>query len=76
MAVRSLAPFAIGEPQELFPVHIPQLSPTGNRSCYVPSPDGQRFLVNDHLREEREPGIQVILGWSPPATPAAGAGKP
>ena len=72
--VRSLAPFAVGAPEELFPLRIPQPAQTGYRAFYAPSRDGQRFLVNDHLRAETDPGIQVVLGWNPPARPGGGAG--
>lgn len=74
--VRSLAPFAVGAPEELFPLRIPQPAQTGYRAFYAPSPDGQRFLVNDHLRAETDPGIQVVLGWHPPARSDRGAVPP
>ena len=64
--VESLAPFTFGEAQELFPLRIPQLAVTGNRSVYAPTTDGQRFLTLDFMREESDPGIHVILGWSVP----------
>jgi Tol biopolymer transport system component len=72
--VRSLAPFAVGVPEALFPLRVPLLAPTGNRSVYAPSRDGQRFLVNDHPRAASEPGIRIILGWRPPARPGRGTG--
>jgi Tol biopolymer transport system component len=72
--VRSLAPFAAGPPEELFPLRIPQPAPTGWRTFYAPSRDGQRFLVNDHLDSAADPGIEVILNWSPPATSGGASG--
>ena len=72
--VRSLAPFAVGEPETLFPLRVPPLASTGNRTVYAPSRDGRRFLVNDQPRAASEPGIRVILGWRPPAPSGRGAG--
>ena len=34
------------------------------RNSYVPSPDGQRFLVNERLENAGEP-LHVVLNWKP-----------
>ena len=67
--VRSLAPFSLGEPQALFTPDIPTLSPTGNRTYYAPTLDGERFLVNSQVGEGSEPGIRATLDWAPPEEP-------
>jgi eukaryotic-like serine/threonine-protein kinase len=66
--VRSFSPFTTGEPQPLFTLSIPTLAPTGNRVHYAASADGKRFLVNAFVGAESEPGIHVVVGWSPPDT--------
>jgi hypothetical protein len=71
MPIQSLTPFAVGAPEELFPLHIPPIAVTSSRSQYAPSRDGQRFLVNQTVRADGQPGMQVILGWSP-TTPEVG----
>jgi Tol biopolymer transport system component len=65
--VKSLAPFAVGAPAKLFPINMPLLAISGNRSVYTPAPDGQRFLVNPRIGAGSEPGFRVIMNWSPPA---------
>jgi len=65
-AIAILAPFAVGEPVTLFKLEIPALAISGNRNYYAPSRDGHRFLVNTLLTRESEPGLRMVLGWSPP----------
>jgi len=73
--VRGLSPFTAGDIQPLFAVSIPQLAITSQHSYYLPSGDGQRFLVNGTSQAESDPGIMVTLGWSPGgAGGGAGAG--
>jgi len=63
--VRGLSPFTLGDPQPLFAVSIPQLAITSQHSYYLPSADGQRFLVNGTSQGTGDPGILVTVGWSP-----------
>jgi hypothetical protein len=65
--VRSLAPLAVGDEEALFPLRIPPLAITSQHVYYLPSADGRRFLVNQAADDSLDAGIQVILGWSPPA---------
>jgi serine/threonine protein kinase len=65
--VKSLTPFAAGAPAKLFPINMPLLAISGNRSVYSPAADGQRFLVNPRIGAESEPGFRVIMNWNPPA---------
>jgi Tol biopolymer transport system component len=65
--VRSMAPFAVGEPVPLFKLEIPALAISGFRNYYCPSLDGRRFLVNALVARESEPGLRMVLGWNPPA---------
>ncbi len=64
--VRSLAPFAVDNEIVLFPLRVPPLAITSQHAFYLPSADGRRFLVNQAIGSAADPGIQVILGWSPP----------
>jgi Tol biopolymer transport system component len=61
--IKSLAPFQMGERKELFRVSISSLSATGNRTCFVASHDGNRFVVNSLVGQGGSPGFQVILNW-------------
>jgi len=63
--IRSLSPFTVGDPQLLFAVSIPQLAITSQHSYYLPTADGQRFLVNGRSQAASDPGILVTMGWSP-----------
>ena len=63
--IRGLSPFTAGDVQQLFAVSIPQLAITSQHSYYLPSADGQRFLVNGTNQAASDPGILVTLGWSP-----------
>ncbi len=69
--VKSLAPFAVGNEEELFPVRMPPLAITSQHAYYLPSGDGRRFLVNEAAGGAADSGIQVILGWSPAASGGA-----
>ncbi|MGH7860379.1 MAG: hypothetical protein ACREQY_23875, partial [Candidatus Binatia bacterium] len=64
--VRSSAPFAVGNEEELFAVRLPPLAITSQHAYYLPSPDGRRFLVNLASGGAVDAGIQVTLGWQPP----------
>jgi dipeptidyl aminopeptidase/acylaminoacyl peptidase len=66
LPVRNMSPLVVGEPVKLFKLDIPSLSISGNRSYFLPSPDGKRILVNALVSRENEPGLRVILNWSPP----------
>ncbi len=66
LPVRNRSPLVVGEPVKLLKLDIPSLSLSGNRSYYLPSPDGKRFLVNALVSRENEPGLRVILNWNPP----------
>ena len=42
-----------------------ELAITSQHSYYLPSADGQRFLVNGTSQGTGDPGILVTVGWSP-----------
>jgi Tol biopolymer transport system component len=67
VAVRGLAPFAVGDEERLFPLRIPPLAITSQHAYYTASADGERFLVNQAAGAANEPGIRVTLGWAPSA---------
>ena len=57
MAVQVHAGPSFGIPEPLFQTRV-----TGNRTHYVPSRDGQRFLVNEALDAVASP-ITVVVNW-------------
>jgi hypothetical protein len=69
--VKSLAPFAVGDEEALFPLRVPPLAITSQHVYYLPSVDGRRFLVNQAVGGADDPGIEVTLGWSPPSAERA-----
>src|SRR5258708_28369707 len=59
----SIAPvFEAGTPKALFQTRVPE-GVTPYRTNYVPSRDGQRFLVNTQNAETGPPSITVVLNW-------------
>lgn len=55
--------FEAGAPQLLFPTRVPRL--VGSyRQQYVPTADGQRFLVNTLVEEAAVSPITVVLNWT------------
>jgi len=62
MAVSVGAGPSFGIPQPLFQTHVPE-GVTANRTHYVPSRDGQRFLVNMATDAVASP-ITVVLNWT------------
>jgi Tol biopolymer transport system component len=65
VAVKPGATFAYGAPQPLFRMTFnPESLAFG--SAYAPSPDGRRFLVNEHIRRD-EPALMAAINWSFPS---------
>jgi len=64
-----LSPFSAGPPVELFRLRIPQIAITGNRTFFAATRDGRRFLVNSLVGAGDDPGIGVIMNWSPARAP-------
>jgi Tol biopolymer transport system component len=58
---------SFGIPKPLFQTHV-AVGVIGNRTHYVPSRDGQRFLVDMALDAPPSP-ITVLLNWKPGAKP-------
>ena len=54
---------SFGVPKMLFQTRVPA-GVTANRTHYVPSRDGQRFLVNTQIGEAQPTPITVVLNWS------------
>ena len=63
MAVRVDPGPKFGTPQPLFQTHVPR---TANvyRTDYVPSLDGQRFLINTVAADLPPVSITVVLNWT------------
>jgi eukaryotic-like serine/threonine-protein kinase len=54
---------SFGVPQALFQTRVPA-GVTANRTHYVPSRDGQRFLVNTQTSDPSPTPIIVVLNWT------------
>jgi Tol biopolymer transport system component len=63
MAVTIGAGPSFGVPKVLFQTRVPA-SVTPNRTHYVPSRDGQRFLVNIQNADASPPFITVVTNWA------------
>ena len=55
--------FEVGRPEVLFETAVPQTGITDDRNTYVPSRDGQRFLVNALAESAYLEPLIVILNW-------------
>jgi serine/threonine protein kinase len=53
---------AFGVPKPLFQTQVPEVV-NAMRSNYVPTRDGQRFLINTHNRDAAPTPITVVLNW-------------
>jgi len=54
---------AFGVPQPLFQTRVPA-EVSANRTHYVPSRDGKRFLVNTEIGDALPTPIMVVLNWT------------
>ncbi len=54
---------AFGKPRQLFQTHVPR---DGNlyRTHYVPSRDGQRFLINTRVSDQAPVSVTIVLNWT------------
>lgn len=58
--------FRPGEPKALFPTHLefdPALDISRRVRQYDVTPDGQRFLLNQHIADGADAPITVIVNW-------------
>ena len=61
--------FEVGAPVPLFPTRIPGGAVQGiYKQQYLVSADGQRFLINTLVDEDRISPISLIVNWKPPAS--------
>ena len=63
MAVPVGAGPSFGVPKELFQTRVPA-GVSANRTHYVPSRDGQRFLVNTQSSDATPQAITVVMNWT------------
>jgi eukaryotic-like serine/threonine-protein kinase len=56
----------LGTPVALFQSRITRVLDSGPGAAYVPSPDGQRFLINAPVQDTSNAPIRVIVNWKPP----------
>jgi Tol biopolymer transport system component len=54
----------IGKPAELFQTHVPLTNLTDDRNNYLPTEDGQRFLVNQLADSDTSQPWYVVLNWA------------
>jgi len=55
--------FSAGSPQALFDAATGEMTPSGIRNFYLPSPDGSKFLVLTYARTAKTNAIHVVLDW-------------
>jgi Tol biopolymer transport system component len=63
VAINPGTTFDAGKPAVLFQTHVPVTGLTDDRNNYLPSSDGQRFLVNHLVDEGNTQPIVVVLNW-------------
>jgi Tol biopolymer transport system component len=61
--VRIGAAFEAGVPKALFQTHVPYLTVADERNNFLPSHDGQRFLVNNIDEQAGLRPITVVVNW-------------
>ena len=62
---RGAGPSPFGIPKELFQTGVSAAAGVGwRRTHYVPSRDGQRFLINTQIGEPSPDPITVVLNWT------------
>ena len=54
----------IGKPAQLFVTHVPLTNLTDDRNNYVPTADGQLFLVNQLADSNTSQPWYVVLNWA------------
>ena len=58
-------PIALGAGIPLFAMDVGHVMNSGPTPEYVPSADGQRFLVNQVLQDPRPTPLRLVLNWAP-----------
>ncbi len=61
--------FSAGAPQALFDAGTGEVTPSGIRNFYIPTPDGSKFFVLTYGRAGKTNTLHVVLNW------AAGLGR-
>jgi hypothetical protein len=62
--VRAAGGFEVGIPRPLFKTRFTTFGAgEGNRPVYVPTRDGQRFLINVVVEEMASSPVTVVLNW-------------
>jgi Tol biopolymer transport system component/predicted Ser/Thr protein kinase len=62
--VKTGTSFTSGAPQPLFRLPIADIGPlTGIQNSFLPTTDGQRFLINAVIDEPAPPPVTVIINW-------------
>jgi hypothetical protein len=54
---------SFGAPRQLFQTHVPR-SANLFHTHYIPSRDGQRFLINTLAADQPPVSITVVLNWT------------
>jgi eukaryotic-like serine/threonine-protein kinase len=61
--VKSGLLFEASAPAALFQARVPDVNPTGNKSQFAASQDGQRFLINKIVEKQVSSPITVVVNW-------------
>ena len=64
VTINAGANFEIGKPEPLFQTHLTISGIVDDRNNYIPTPDGQRFLVNELTESQNTQPMTVVLNWS------------
>jgi serine/threonine protein kinase len=62
--VNTESTFGVGKPTQLFLTNVPFTNMTDDRFSYLPTPDGQRFLVNQLAETNTAQPWYVVLNWA------------
>jgi len=67
-AVSTEASFSAAPPRDLFPIHPRAQISSTDLFTYDVTPDGKRFLINQYVKPEQAPPLNIVLhAGSPPA---------
>ena len=63
VAIGGGASLEVGRPEPLFQTAVPLTGLADDRNYYVPTQDGQRFVVNSLATAENTQPLTLVLNW-------------
>ena len=64
LAIGAGASLDVGRPESLFQTTVPVTGLSDDRNNYVPTQDGQRFVVNSLVNAENTQPLTLVLNWA------------